>query len=54
MSGVVILLMLLAVMAMVKKVDNDRQGQAILASDSRETDNGIRPQTARAPSWNRS
>ena len=45
MSVVVILLMFLAVMAMVKRVDNDRQGRAIVASDSGEMENGIRPQT---------
>ena len=44
MSVVVILLMFLAVMAMVKRVD-DRQGRAIVVSDSREMENDIRPQT---------
>lgn len=45
MSVVVILLMLLAVMAMVKRVDEDQQGHAIVVSDSLEMKNGIRPQT---------
>ena len=36
MSVVVILLMFLAVIAMVKKIDEDRQPRAILAADSRE------------------
>lgn len=36
MSVVVILLMFLAVIAMVKKIDQDRQQHAVLAADSRE------------------
>ena len=35
-SVVVILLMFLAVIAMVKKIDEDRQQHAVLAADSRE------------------
>ena len=38
MSVVVILLMFLAVIAMVKKIDEDRQPRAILAADSRNYD----------------
>ena len=41
----VILLMVLAVIVMVKKVDQDRQRHAILASDSREMEDGIRLQS---------
>jgi hypothetical protein len=41
-SVVVILLMFLAVIAMVKRVDENRQPRAILASDSRAADNRIR------------
>jgi hypothetical protein len=37
-SVVVILLMFLAVIAMVKKIDEDRRPRAILAADSREED----------------
>lgn len=36
MSVVVILLMFLAVIAMVKKIDEDRQRHTVLAADSRE------------------
>jgi hypothetical protein len=41
-SVVVILLMFLAVIAMVKKIDEDRQQQAVLAADSREVKDRIR------------
>ena len=41
MSVVVILLMFLAVIAMVKKLDDDRHSQAIPAADSREVERGI-------------
>jgi hypothetical protein len=43
-SVVVILLMFLAVIAMVKKIDEDRQPCAIFAADSREAENRIRRQ----------
>ena len=43
-SVVVILLMFLAVIAMVKKIDEDRQPRAILAADSREAEDRIRLQ----------
>jgi hypothetical protein len=43
-SVVVILLMFLAVIAMVKRVDEDRQRHTILASDSREVEDAIRAQ----------
>ena len=43
-SVVVILLMFLAVIAMVKKIDEDRQPRAILAVDSREAEDRIRLQ----------
>ena len=45
MSVVVILLMFLAVMVMVKRVDDDRLGRAIVVPDSSEMENGISPQT---------
>lgn len=45
MSVVVILLMFLAVIAMVKKLDDDRQGHAIPAVDSREVKCGAGLQT---------
>jgi hypothetical protein len=41
-SVVVILLMFLAVIAMVKKIDDDRQPRAILAADSREAEDRTR------------
>ncbi len=41
MSVVVILLMFVAVIAMVKKLDDDRQAHAIPAADSREVERGI-------------
>jgi len=44
-SVVVILLMFVAVIAMVKKLDDDRQGHAIPAADSREGKCGIGLQT---------
>ncbi len=44
MSVVVISLMFLAVIAMVKRVDEDRQRHTILASDSREVEDAIRAQ----------
>jgi hypothetical protein len=44
-SVVVILLMFVAVIAMVKKLDDDRQGHAIPAADSREGKGGIGLQT---------
>jgi len=40
-SVVVILLMFLAVIAMVKKLDDDRQGHAIPVADSHEVERGI-------------
>jgi hypothetical protein len=40
-SVVVILLMFLAVIAMVKKLDDDRQAHAIPAPDSREAERRI-------------
>ncbi len=40
-SVVVILLMFLAVIAMVKKLDDDRQGHAVPAADSRKVECGI-------------
>lgn len=40
-SVVVILLMFVAVIAMVKKLDDDRQAHAIPAADSREVERGI-------------
>jgi hypothetical protein len=43
-SVIVILLMFLAVIAMVKKIDEDRQPRAILAADSREAEDRIRLQ----------
>jgi hypothetical protein len=43
-SVAVILLMFLAVIAMVKKIDEDRQPRAILAADSREAEDRIRLQ----------
>jgi hypothetical protein len=43
-SVVVILLMFLAVAAMVKKIDEDRQPRAILAADSHEAGNRVRLQ----------
>jgi hypothetical protein len=43
-SVVVILLMFLAVIAMVKKIDEDRQPRAILAPDSREAEDRIKLQ----------
>ena len=42
MSVVVILLMVLAVIAMVKKIDDHRQRHTVLAADSREVEDGIR------------
>jgi hypothetical protein len=44
-SVLVILLMFLAVIAMVKRVDEDRQRHTILASDSHEVEDAIRAQT---------
>ena len=44
MSVIVILLMFLAVIAMVKKIDEDRQPHAILAPGSRETEDRVRLQ----------
>ncbi len=44
MSVVVILLMFLAVIAMVKKIDEDRQPRTILAADSREAEDRLRLQ----------
>ena len=44
MSVVVILLMFLAVIGMVKKVDEDRQPHAILSPDSHSTEDRIRLQ----------
>ena len=44
MSVVVILLMFLAVIGMVKKVDEDRQPHAILSLDSHNTEDRIRLQ----------
>ena len=41
MSVVVILLMFLAVITMVKKIDEDRQPHAIVAADSREAEERI-------------
>jgi hypothetical protein len=43
-SVIVILLMFLAVIAMVKEIDEDRQPRAILAADSREAEDRIRLQ----------
>jgi hypothetical protein len=43
-SVAVILLMFLAVIAMVKKIDEDRQPRAILADDLRDAENRIRRQ----------
>jgi hypothetical protein len=40
-SVIVILLMFLAVIAMVKKIDEDRQPHAILAADAREAEDRI-------------
>jgi len=40
-SVVVILLMFVAVIAMVKKLDDDRQGHAIPAANSRDAECGI-------------
>jgi hypothetical protein len=40
-SVVVILLMFLAVAAMVKKIDEDRQPRAVLAADSREAEDRV-------------
>jgi hypothetical protein len=40
-SVVVVLLMFLAVIAMVKKIDEDRQLGAILTADSREAEDRI-------------
>ena len=41
-SVVVILLMFLAVIAMVKKIDEDRQQDTVLAADSREVKDRMR------------
>jgi hypothetical protein len=43
-SVVVILLMFLAVIAMVKKIDEDRQPRSILAANSREAEDRVRLQ----------
>ena len=47
MSVVVILLMFLAVIAMVKRVDEDRQPHAILSPDSHKTEDRIRLQISK-------
>jgi len=46
-SVVVILLMFLAVIAMVKRVDEDRQPHAILSPDSHKTEDRIRLQISK-------
>ena len=46
MSVVVILLMFLAVVAMVKRVDEDRQRQTVLASDSHKVEDAVRARTS--------
>ncbi len=40
-SVVVILLMFVAVIAMVKKLDDDRQAHAVPVADSREAERGV-------------